>query len=99
VPATCHRDTAYAHSTCAPQSVCSPLPCASCRIVTAQPSAWTLRNACSSGGQRWRPQVISTGRSEPFEDVQLGPLLGKGSYGRVYRAMWNSILVAVKVLS
>jgi PAS domain-containing protein len=51
-----------------------------------------------SGGQRWRPQVISTGRSEPFEDVQLGPLLGKGSYGRVYRAMWNSILVAVKVI-
>ncbi len=49
----------------------------------------------SSGGMRWRPQVI-TGRREPFEDVQLGPLLGKGSYGRVYRAMWNGAPVAVK---
>lgn len=44
---------------------------------------------------RWRPHVI-TGRREPFEDVQLGPLLGKGSYGRVYRAMWNGAPVAVK---
>ena len=49
-----------------------------------------------SSGRRWQPQVISA-RREPFEDVQLGPLLGKGSYGRVYRAMWSGIPVAVKV--
>ena len=37
------------------------------------------------------------GRKEPFEDVVLGPLLGKGSFGRVYRAHWNGDPVAVKV--
>ena len=70
--------------------------CAPCQLAITRPSSY-IHIACSSGGQRWRPQVVSTGRNEPFEDVQLGPLLGKGSYGRVYRAMWNSILVAVKV--
>ena len=36
------------------------------------------------------------GRQEPFEGVVLGPLLGKGSFGRVYRALWNGRPVAVK---
>jgi len=35
---------------------------------------------------------------DPFDDVKLGQLLGKGSYGRVYRAQWNGAQVAVKVL-
>mmetsp|Transcript_3321 Transcript_3321/g.9610 ORF Transcript_3321/g.9610 Transcript_3321/m.9610 type:complete len:877 (-) Transcript_3321:642-3272(-) len=51
----------------------------------------------SASGGRWRPQLIA-GHKEPFEDVQLGPLLGKGSFGRVYRAMWNGVPVAVKVI-
>ena len=37
------------------------------------------------------------GRKEPFEGVVLGPLLGKGSFGRVYRALWDGNPVAVKV--
>lgn len=37
-----------------------------------------------------------SGRLEPFEGVVLGPLLGKGSFGRVYRALWNGRPVAVK---
>ena len=36
------------------------------------------------------------GRKEPFEGVVLGPLLGKGSFGRVYRALWDGNPVAVK---
>lgn len=38
-------------------------------------------------------------RNRVFEDVQLGPLLGKGGYGKVYRGLWNGIPVAVKVLN
>ena len=36
------------------------------------------------------------GRKEPFDGVVLGPLLGKGSFGRVYRALWDGQPVAVK---
>ena len=32
-----------------------------------------------------------------FEDVRLGPLLGKGGNGRVYLGLWNLQEVAVKV--
>lgn len=33
----------------------------------------------------------------PFDDLDLGPLLGKGSFGRVYRGHWEGNPVAVKV--
>ena len=33
----------------------------------------------------------------PFDDLELGPLLGKGSFGRVYRGHWEERPVAVKV--
>ena len=34
----------------------------------------------------------------PFENLELGPLLGKGGYGRVYRGIRNDEVLAVKVL-
>ena len=33
----------------------------------------------------------------PFEDLELGLLLGRGSFGRVYRGTWEGSHVAVKV--
>jgi serine/threonine protein kinase len=33
----------------------------------------------------------------PFQDVRLGPLVGKGSFGKVYRGIWDNIIVAIKV--
>ncbi|KAK9827969.1 hypothetical protein WJX81_002964 [Elliptochloris bilobata] len=34
----------------------------------------------------------------PFESLELGPMLGKGGYGVVYRGLWNGQRVAVKVI-
>ena len=33
----------------------------------------------------------------PFDDVSLGGLLGKGSFGSVFYGWWNDITVAIKV--
>lgn len=33
----------------------------------------------------------------PFPGVKLGPLVGKGSFGKVYRGIWNNDVVAIKV--
>lgn len=42
-------------------------------------------------------EYLTAGAQEVFEGVQLGPLLGCGSYGRVHRGMWRGQHVAVKV--
>eukprot|EP00884_Botryococcus_braunii_P023575 jgi/Botrbrau1/9901/Bobra.0012s0004.1 len=41
------------------------------------------------------PQAL---RPIPFEGLKLGPILGKGSFGRVYRGIYNGSPVAVKVM-
>ena len=37
------------------------------------------------------------GDGVPFDGVEMGPIIGKGSFGSVYRAVWSSRLVAIKV--
>ena len=71
-------------------SVCHPPPSQCCAARSAR-----LCVACYRGSD----QVLETSRSrnQVFEDVQLGPLLGQGGYGKVYRGLWNKTPVAVKV--
>ena len=44
-----------------------------------------------------RKGAVITDTEQPFDDLQLGPLLGQGSFGKVYRGMWSGAPVAVKV--
>ena len=58
-------------------------------------------NADSVGaiGSRSRPLQLSKEAPRVFKDIRLGPLIGRGAYGRVYRGNWNGNIVAVKVIT
>lgn len=43
------------------------------------------------------PSVSGLPTQVPFDGLELGPLLGKGGYGRVFRGIWYGQRVAVKV--
>jgi len=43
-----------------------------------------------------RREAVTT--KPAFEDVELGCLLGQGSYGKVFRGVWEGKEVAVKVM-
>lgn len=46
------------------------------------------------------PQIPGMpGEVETFAAVVLGPLLGQGGSGHVYRGLWNGATVAVKVVT
>ncbi|BDA44406.1 probable mitogen-activated protein kinase kinase kinase 11 at C-terminar half [Coccomyxa sp. Obi] len=46
---------------------------------------------------KWAPKQVG-GKRHPWEDVELGPLIGQGSFGKVYRGVWNGAPVAVKII-
>ncbi len=57
------------------------------------------RGYMSCRGRDGAQQGVEAGQNEAFEDVRLGPLLGQGGFGKVYRGLWNGAAVAVKVWS
>lgn len=34
----------------------------------------------------------------PFDGVEMGPIIGKGSFGSVFKATWSGRVVAIKVI-
>ena len=60
--------------------------------LLSRPASW--RHACEA---EWVLQIGGSGKKHPWEDVELGPLIGQGSFGKVYRGVWNGAPVAVKV--
>ncbi len=45
-----------------------------------------------------QPLTIKAEPVGAFQDVKLGPMLGIGSFGRVFRAEWNGQTTAVKIM-
>lgn len=67
----------------------------------SQPSQLTsYGSGNTSAGSSAISTVPSINKAMPtaFTDVRLGPLIGRGAYGRVYRGSWNGNTVAVKVM-
>lgn len=78
---------------------------ATMREPTALPSYASMQRRGSLANHAWQeeqnqalPAVQqSLMEPEPFTAVNLGPLLGSGGSGHVYRGTWNGATVAVKV--
>ena len=84
-------------------------PAASPGGVCAAESSWIQAFACLARRCACRPGLApagmhvklggccrsaALGRSIRGEDVELGPLIGQGSFGKVYRGVWNGAPVA-----
>lgn len=66
-------------------------------LVSVKPALAPTHSSKLLGSRTSRRGSLLQAVKQPFDDVKLGPLLGKGSYGRVYRAVWNGAAVACKV--
>ena len=77
------------------------------------PTSSTSMTAATAIHEQYKEQLAKAGSEAPacqqpmpdeafdsqasLSGVKLGPLLGQGSYGRVYRAQWQGAVCAVKV--
>ena len=55
------------------------------------------RSVMLTGGSPRGSALVPAVVPKEFEGLELGPLLGKGSYGRVYRGVYRGEDIAVKV--
>ncbi|CAG9467289.1 unnamed protein product [Pedinophyceae sp. YPF-701] len=63
--------------------------------------AGVINSAGSVGGGHLTASNDSSGikaAKAPFVDVRLGPMIGQGGYGRVYKGLWDGAPVAVKIM-
>ena len=79
----------------------APLACRSVWCLSRAPSStqWlcALKRASPCLQALSQVQVPASQASSPFEELLLGSLLGKGSFGSVYRGLHHGRRVAVKV--
>lgn len=66
-------------------------------LVSVKPALVPTNSSRLLGSRGSRRSSLVQSARQPFDDVKLGPLLGKGGFGRVYRAVWNGAAVACKV--
>ncbi|CAL5218507.1 g194 [Coccomyxa viridis] len=69
-------------------------------VTVTEKAVMSLEEPATMGQEpKWAPkQVGGGGKKQPWEDVELGPLIGQGSFGKVYRGVWNGAPVAVKII-
>ena len=79
------------------------LTCAYCLLQSVEVSRMASAALARAGSSRMPSFRVELPEDEfeeeaaPVEGIELGPLLGRGSYGRVYLGRWNGQEVAIKV--
>ena len=74
--------------------------CSSQSVEVSRMASTLMTRAGSARTPSFRlepPEEPGEEDAAPVEGVELGPLLGRGSYGRVYLGRWNGQEVAIKV--
>lgn len=52
----------------------------------------------SHGGNDLNMNIFSEAGNVPLKDVEIGPMLGRGSFGKVYKGTWKGSPVAIKLI-
>ena len=75
------------------------------KLAEIQPGSCGLETPYSVGDKRPKlavliaDQALLRARSDDIiADIELGPLLGRGSYGKVYKGRWKGAYVAIKII-